>query len=276
VSMICTGTDPNVLAGRPSPRWTADRPTSPGWYWHRRFSPPDGRYPAAPARFWPGSSGWYAKDIWWPEPIPEPPDSVGGDNQTRADDVPSLLDGLEEEKRAHATTKAHLAEVEDRSRAFQVLAETLAADLARIRRIAGLYCENHGIVDGCGIMKIEVQKILLRRCNEAMREPTMALREMVAMPAEGEGAVLAVVAERLRRFLVYESENRALLAEVKALRDLAVFDCTCVVCGCDLLSPTRPPHCPDCYPHDEESEDNWNEARAEIVARIDADRRVSR
>lgn len=56
--------------------------------------------------------------------------------------------------------------------ALRARAEAAEAEVSRVRQISGLWCEHHGIVDGCGIFKVEVEvarlKVRLGELHQAM------------------------------------------------------------------------------------------------------------
>lgn len=66
----------------------------------------------------------------------------------------------------------------------------------------------------CECEALRARLATVTECNESMRAAMLDLRTMVAMPAEGEGAVLDAVARKLRKTLLYSSELSAARARL--------------------------------------------------------------
>lgn len=58
-------------------------------------------------------------------------------------------------------------------------AEEAEAELARIEKINGLFCDHHGIIDGCGIAKAAGRAALAERERDEARQEVARLRELL-------------------------------------------------------------------------------------------------
>jgi hypothetical protein len=104
--------------------------------------------------------------------------------------------------------------------------EQAERELNRIKNIAGLYCEHHGFVDGCGVVKVEAQLAQAERERDAVDR---MFRDVFSdwdtvTPPEGVPLRLFLLRRERKRAQQAECERdelRAKLAQAEADRDVA-------------------------------------------------------